>query len=168
MNKLKYNSFSSGGCLRVKETDKLPGALAAFQNFFYDDSVKDFWGPEAVHNYSPVATFVPTSSGISMDNENDIFVKDGKAVADAFDLTHLSADERLRAIDEIIMERKLMYPDYDFVMLPGNFPIYVEGGLTENGKCVRSASANMSSHILYINDYKRHLVNNKNNQYRKK
>lgn len=163
----KYNTVSCGNILGKEESDKLPGALAAFQDFFYTDTEKDAYGPEGVFNHSSVAAFIPNESDIRTDYSNNIFIGDAGAVVDAFDLSSFPENVKQRAIKEIINERKLMYPDYDFAMLPGAFPISVEGGLTTCGVCMREPSADMSSHILYIKDYEKHIVSDKNKNYKK-
>lgn len=157
---MSYKSIICGDINGKKDSSKLVGALSANQDFFYENTIKDEFGPEGEIFNSPITSFIPKD--ISVDYENDLFIGAAGAVADAYDFNGLSEEEKQKEIQFIIAEKQEMYPGYEFVILPGKFPIGVEGGLTDNNGLVREASGIMSSHILYITDYKNHLQNIKN------
>lgn len=159
-NKMSYKSINCGDINGKKDSSKLVGALSTNQDFFYMNTIRDEIGPEDEFTYSPIAVFLPKD--ISVDYENDLFIGEAGAVADAYNFNNLSEEEKQKEIQFIIAEKQAMYPEYEFVILPGKFPIDVEGGLTLNNELIREARGIMSSHILYITDYQNHLQSTKN------
>lgn len=156
---MSYKNITCGDIGGKKDSDKLVGALSTHQDFYYNHTVKDENGPEGEFLNTPITMFVPNN--ISVDEENDLFIGEAGAVADAYDFNGLTEEEKQNAIKFIIAEKQEMYPGYEFAILPGKFPIGVNGGLTVNNESVKEDSGIMSSHILYITDYQNHLVNTK-------
>ena len=126
-----------------QENDNLPGAVSTESEFFCAD--KDDV------TIVPMREHVPDNYG--EDVENKLFVDLNGAVANAFDLKFLPEKERPDAIREILMEYKLKYPEYDFEMKQGQFPVKVDLGMKfESGYRMRNHST-MSTHVLYIKNY---------------
>lgn len=138
--------------LRNSNTN-LPGGLSTDEYFFYVDTNDD----DAVPNYSSVSNFI-SKENFKEDPVNKIYIGSEGAVCDAYSFADMNQDEIEQNISQIIMEKKQIYPDYDFKIVPGNFPISVEGGYFCNGRQINSPEAKMSTHILYITDYDKHLV----------
>ncbi len=157
---MKYKSIGN----YLKNTNsKLPGTISSSWNneFAYFDSYKDEVGPELIDNYISVASCVPEN--IIIDDENSIFIGEGGAVADAYSVNSYQSEE---AIDEgfrqIIAENEAMYPGYEFIILPGEFPIDIDGAMYHNDELTYDMMPIMSTHILYIKNYKDILENTKN------
>lgn len=164
---MKYRNIVCGNVSGRRDSEKLPGALAADEDFFYIQTYKDEYGPEGVFLYDRVFAFVPKE--IQLDFKNNIFIGSGGAVADAYDFSFLTEEEKESTMQEILAEKRMMYPTYDFAILPGQFPIDVQGGLvcaiTDSSgfheEQVRPDEGVMSSHVLYITDYQNHLTESK-------
>ena len=83
------------------------------------------------------------------DHENDIFVNENGAVADAY-IIHGENEEIGKKVLEILFEKKAEYPDYEFKLVCGEFPIDVLG--------VWKTKTIYSTHVLYISNYKEYLT----------
>lgn len=134
----EYRSIECGDINGKRCSEQLPGALAAYQDFFYTRGW-DNGDPYFIN--MGVGVFVP--SNIETDYKHDIFVDEHGAVVDAYDFGILNEEETKSVIETIIAYKKKNFPDYEFVMLPGRFPIDVDDD-----------RATMSTHILYIKNYK--------------
>ncbi len=149
-----------------KYSKSLAGALSTKQDFFYVDMiVNDVVGPEYKHEgvfgHQQITSFIPNK--VVVDNENDILVTENGAIADAYDLNGLDDKELAFFKDVIIKGYKELFPGYEFSIMPGNFPLGVNGSVTINEHLKKKKKVVMSSHILYITNYKNHLENNKVN-----
>lgn len=138
-----YESIDCGDIDGKRCSEQLPGALAANQSFFYDKCTDDYY---QIHE--SVQKFVPDD--IKLDRLHNIFVDENGAVADAYSFEGLSEEEKKGVIATIIVYRQEKFPGYEFVMLPGRFPIRVEGAKD----LYDSDEGIMSTHILYIKNYK--------------
>lgn len=145
---MNYKSIRCGGVSGKEYSVCLPGALATHQYFsFLNRRNKEY---EA--DYLPIICFIPDD--IIEDSNNDIFIGKNGAIVDAYDFSKLTKDESEQIKKDIIAEQKLLYPDYNFEIIEGKFPISVEGG---NLDIDEEPIGIMSSHILYITNYKDHL-----------
>ena len=138
---MNYKNIECGNINGRKDSDYLPGALSPNQDFFYLEPSED---KELIASSRSVACFVPEN--IKDDYHYEIFVDENGAIADAYNFKKLSSTEIENEIKKIITEKKLLYPEYEFKILEGRFPLNVDWGEKE-----------MSSHILYITNYKEHL-----------
>ena len=140
---IRYDEIECGDIRGKRCSEQLPGALAADQDFFYERGMRDPY-----FFYSSVFVFVPEK--IKYDREHNIFADENGAVVDAYDFEGLSEEEKEGVIATIIAYRQKEFPDYEFVMLPGRFPIRVEGAKGDYDE----DEGVMSTHILYIKNYK--------------
>lgn len=158
-----FANVNCGDLSGRKYSDKLKGALSANQDFFFINTIVDGCvGVDYVNDglflQMSVKRFIP--EGINVDLENDIFTSDAGAIVDAYDFNGLRENEKELFGNAIIMQYKCIYPDYDFRIMPGQFPLGVNGSITVNKKVKRKEEAVMSSHILYITNYKE-FINDK-------
>ena len=128
-----------------EETDSLKGALSSESLFTIlsrnDNSVE----------YKPIKAYV--SKDYAEDVENKIIIGRVGAVANAFDLKHLNKEEKKETLQKIIISHKLKYPEYDFEIKEGSFPLrYNRGIKVSSGQTVGDYTT-MSTHILFIKNY---------------
>ena len=140
----------------------LDGALSTQQDFFYINTFRNNilgsgYKNKGFLSHMPIASFI--SEDVIVDEENDMFITDNGVIVDAYDFKGIKDSDKEKLSNLIIMQQQIKYPDYEFKVLPGSFPIEVRGGLTVNDKVVSNPETIMSSHILYITDYKKHLKN---------
>lgn len=149
----------------------LNGAISANTNFtcFIGDCDNDeVINVEITHFF----TDKKLKEELKEDIKNDFFFDEKGAIAAAYDFSNLKEDEKEKVIKNILILKKSMYPDYEFTILPGKFPISPigSGGFStayKLGLTVSREIAVMSSHILYITNYKKHLQSEKNNESKK-
>ena len=135
-----------------RTSKSLDGALCS-DNIFGFLRFNDY-SREIEPDYYDISLYVP--SNISKDSENDIFISDNGVVADAFDFSELTEQERTLAMKQILAEKQGQYPGYEFSIVPGKFPL----GLGD-ASGYDSPPVIMSSHILCITNYKELLHKNK-------
>lgn len=156
MDEFDFGDINLGSNVAKKRSEYLPLALSANQKFFYTVHYFDAAGNDSIVRYSNITEFIPKFSKIEVDSKNDIFIGKFGAVADAY---HLDENLDEKALDhekkEILMGLRLNYPDYNFTLEKGTFPLQVKhqeirpDGLTDN--------VEMANYILYIKDYTKHL-----------
>lgn len=103
-------------------------------------------------------------SKFTYDYDNDIYVNENGAVADAYFFTEDNGKSKRRAL-EILINKKAQYPEYEFKLIPGEFPMDATGefyGYNGEGKQVvtKETESRNSSHVLYITNYKDYLTKN--------
>lgn len=136
----KYQEISN-----FRHSSKLKGALsnsADFTFLAFHSSSEDI-----DCDYLPISIFVPEES-FKNDMKNDIFISEHGAVANAYDFSALTDEERIETIRKILEEKIRKYPNYDFKIKIGKFPI----------KLYDRDSLEMSTHILYITNYEELLT----------
>ena len=138
MNKKVYVSIQD-----YQENEKLPGAVSTETEFAYLDNGEI--------GFIPMRKHVPENYG--EDVENNLFVDLNGAVANAFDLKFLKAAEQPRAINEILSEYRNKYPEYEFEMKKGEFPVKVSLGMKLDSGFRTSNYSTMSTHVLYIKNF---------------
>ena len=157
--------INCGDLTGKKYSENLNGALSANQEFFYIDMIiHDIVGEyshRGLFSHKEITSFIPEN--IIVDKDNDILVTDSGAIVEAYDFKGLNDKERESFSNMIINNYRQCYPDYEFALLPGEFPLGINGSITINNKLKRNQETIMSSHILYITDYKKHLENGKAN-----
>lgn len=134
----KYVSISD-----YQDNDKLPGAVSTETSFAYVDNNEV--------GFIPMRDHVPDTYG--EDVENNLFVDLNGAVANAFDLKFLKAEEQPQAIKEILTEYRIKYPEYDFEMKKGSFPVKANLGMKISSGSRMKDYPTMSTHVLYIKNY---------------
>lgn len=117
---MNYENIKCGDIDGRKDSENLLGALSTNQDFFYLESGHE----EYIANNKPIEVFV--SEDIYVDYNNQIFIGKNGAVADAYDFSKLSSIEIESKIKNIITEKKILYPDYEFEISEGKFLINVE------------------------------------------
>ncbi len=101
-------------------------------------------------DFVPIRNHVPDHYG--EDVENGLFVDLNGAVANAFDLKFFKEQEQNHVIAEILTEYESKYPEYEFEMKKGQFPVKVDlGKKFDFGRI--SNYPTMSTHVLYIKNY---------------
>lgn len=136
-NKKKYMSIKD-----YQENDNLPGAVSTETEFLCLDEGKP--------DFIPIRDHVPGEYG--EDVENGLFVDLNGAVANAFDLKFYGEKEQNKAVKEILSEYKTKYPEYEFEMKKGKFPVKVDLGMKFDFGRI-SNYPTMSTHVLYIKNY---------------
>ena len=126
-----------------QENDNLPGAVSTETEFTYLE--------KGEVGFIPMRDYVPTEFG--EDVENGLFVDLNGAVANAFDLKFLKEHEQPNAIKEILLEYKTKYPEYEFEMKKGAFPVKADLGMKFKSGYKMQDHPTMSTHILYIKNY---------------
>ena len=133
----------------------LDGAISTSVEIPFITTYVDAYGPEGIPDYSYISSFV--SDDFEQDSDNMIFVNENGAVANAYRIVGLSEEEMQKAIAYMIKQEQEEHPDYNYKMVEGQFPVNIEGGRTySNGSYTREKPV-MSTHVLYITDYKEHL-----------
>lgn len=146
-------SYDSVKCIPKYSSNLLEGALSTRQEFLYACASKDEIGPEDVYVTKPIAEFVP--SHFKVDNVHDIFVNENGAVLDAY-IFDGSEEEQKETMKKVLAEKQAMYPEYEFALIQDSFPVEVAGGTMFEGVS-RFDQPIMSTHVLYITDYEKHL-----------
>lgn len=138
MEKKKYVSIFD-----YQDNDRLPGAVSTETSFAYVDNNEI--------GFIPMRDYVPDTYG--EDIENHLFVDLNGAVANAFDLKFLKDSDKPNAIKEILTEYRTKYPEYDFEMKKGSFPVKVNLGMKFDSGLRMKDYPTMSTHVLYIKNY---------------
>ena len=100
-----------------------------------------------------IANYV--TSDFSIDEKNKLFTNEHGAVVDAYKFYGpLSYENFVLEIKKIVYEHELLYPDYEFTLVEGEFPIEVIEAHGDNQKVPHVI---MSDYVLYIKDYKKQL-----------
>ena len=146
-------SYDSVKCIPKWDSILLNGALSTRQDFFYGCAVKDEIGPEEVYITKPITSFVP--SYFKVDNVHDIFVNENGAVLDAY-IFNGTEEKQLQTMNRILAEKQAEYPEYELAFIPDSFPVEIAGGTMYEGVSWFDQPI-MSTHVLYITDYKKHL-----------
>ena len=126
-----------------QENDNLPGAVSTETEFL---CLKD-----GEFDSIPMRDHVPDEFG--EDVENGLFVDLNGAVANAFDLKFFKEKEQSSLIKEILIEYKTKYPDYEFEIKKGQFPVKADLGMKFKSGYRTKNYPTMSTHILYIKNY---------------
>ena len=157
---MEYNKFSSS-IVSISTKASIKGAISPVQDFTFSNR-------EVVHNYThfiderdTVEAFLPADSIISIDKKNKLFIGEDGAICDAYDLSGYSRKEIQDIIKTILITKKYQYPLYHFTIKEGAFPINVNGSHTKDGEVKIGISPNMSTHILYLTNYKEFLPKQK-------
>lgn len=101
------------------------------------------------------------------DMKNGIYVNENGAVSNAYDFSLLDKEKTENAIKQIIAEKKSEYPEYEFVMVEGKFPMDATGQFSYYSDTrhetvfTNESEAILSTHILYIKNYKKYLDEDK-------
>lgn len=98
------------------------------------------------------------------DYDNDIYVNENGAVADAYFLAGDNEEVKKMAF-EILISNKAQYPDYELKLVPGEFPMDATGefySYNKEGKSVliKETEPKNSTYVLYITNYKDYLTKN--------
>ena len=140
------------------ENENLSGALSPLQGFHYTSTYEP--ERETISMYKSISNTETVLNNYNIDKDNNIITNEFGAVADAYDFSKLSESEISEAIQAIILEKKLCYPDYEFTIAPGEFPIDIDGGM-ESLYHYSGDKVILSTHVLYISDYPKHLKKSK-------
>lgn len=158
-------SFSSAkeyGLANTSNSRCLDGAMSTELEIMYLTSNKR--GFEGMPDHGYINRFVPST--FINDYKNDIFIGEQGAIANAYNLRYFSDEEKEEVIKSILEQEKQEHPDYDYTITEGKFPINVYGDTVYSTKC--DATVEMSTHILYITDYEKHLKLISKNKSRKR
>ncbi len=146
-------SYDDVKCIPKYSSNLLKGVLSTRQEFLYACASKDEIGPENVYITKPITEFVP--SYFKVDNVHDIFVNENGAVLDAY-IFDGSEEEQKETMKKVLAEKQAMYPEYEFAFIPDSFPVEVIDGIMFEGVSWFDQPI-MSTHVLYITDYEKHL-----------
>ena len=135
--------------LGQSESDSLKGAISAGSEIpFLRNYSHSTFGFEAMPDCKSVGVFAEES--FKHDYDNDIFVDENGAVANAYILSDTWKDREI----ECILERsRREHPEYDYKMIEGSFPVDFKAGRVYNFEWPHDHII-MSTHILYITNYK--------------
>lgn len=150
---MNYEYIINDGINKENESTSLVGAISSDQYLFYSNTIKDRFGVESESDFDHITRFVPKSFYCCY----DFFIGREGAVAGAYNLSCFSQKEQEEVIKFILNKKQEEYPDYNFDIVSGEFPVEVNGGLRTSRKTIRGARAVMSTHILYITDYQNHI-----------
>lgn len=139
--------------------------IVSIKDFQTNDVLEGAISTEAIfsvlENNGKDISFAPIRDHVSKeyaeDVENKIFINLNGAVANAFDLKFFNDEERPKAIEHILTEYKDKYPDYEFEMKKGNFPVKVTSGFQITHNYKMNDYPTMSTHVLYITNYGRFI-----------
>ena len=121
-----------------QDSELLPGVLKPGQQVFYDSG----YNKESSMDYKDLDYYVPEE--FKIDGGLQAYVSENGAVVDAYYLSRLSPEEFEKAKRSIISEQQILYPEYEFELLPGSFPMDFR----------TDGEPEMSSHVLYLKNYK--------------
>ena len=123
---------------------------------YFDTSV-NCWNPDCEVMVEPNITGVNQfiSSKFIPDYENDFYYNENGAVLDAIDLS-IFFNNKEEQIKKILSDCIEKYPEYVVEVKEENFPMFVDGGTVDRygGWNNESQEIYMSSHVLYIKNYK--------------
>lgn len=143
--------------LGQSESDSLKGAISAGSEIpFLRNYSHSTFGFEAMPDCKSVGVFAEES--FKHDYDNDIFVDENGAVANAYVLPcNMPDEEESEAIKNIVEEENQKHPEYAYEMKKGQFPIDIVGGTSYSNGSYTADTPVMSTHILYITNYKEFL-----------
>ena len=139
-------------------SEKLPGALVISDDMIYDVADKEFGG---VMEYTSINSLLPSDSEFKVDFANEIFVtRDGlNAVCDAYDFGDVSLEELDNQKRRVLAQKIVEYPDYEFELIEGEFPIDVVTQSADDYNRGVKPTPILSTHVLLIKDFKKYLQN---------
>lgn len=141
------------------ENVNLSGALSTLQEFAYAATLCKT--RESIPMHQSIGNTQTVLNNYNVDKENHIITNKFGAVADAYDFSELSEKEISEVKRAIILEKKLCYPDYDFTIEPGEFPIDMDGGRENIYGHYSGDEEILSTHVLYITNYRDFLKKSK-------
>ena len=152
--------ISCGDLTGKRYSEKLDCALSTKQDFFYIDMfVNDVVGPNYSHEgkftHKRISTFIPEFVGV--DEENEVLTINDDAIVDAYDFNGLDDTELELFANALVQIHENNNPGCEFELIPGEFPIGIEGRLIVNDKVRKEEKPILSSHILCVKDYKKHI-----------
>ena len=127
------------------ENDVLPGALSTESTFSVLNRGKNYLDIVNLKDH--------VSNEYAEDIMNKLFVSHDGVVANAFDLKFFDEEETNNIVGQILMDYKLKYPDYEFEIKKGKFPVKMHFGPEYRpGQRLADTICN-STHVLYIKNY---------------
>lgn len=145
------------GPSQKEDSEILPGAVSSYMYMTYEIKLMSRNGPGSDNDYLYVNKLLPENRNYS--DSAGIFIGPAGAISNAYDLSKVSPEDEEQVTNAIISKAKNEYPDYEFVLVPGEFPQYIERVIKDEktGAIYCKPKAVMSTHILYIKDYKKHF-----------
>ena len=156
----EFNKFSSS-CVTIKTKSTIKGTISPRQDFIFANRNIIDNGEFFVNERNTVDAFLPIDSDIISDFEHNIFIGSEGAVCDAYDLSGYTEEQIGKIEGDIIKAKQIIYPEYEFSIKEGAFPININGSHTNNGEVKIGITPNMSTHILYLTNYKDFLPKDK-------
>ena len=155
-------------CNRISDTfmdrsnkSLIKGAISPIQDFLFSNIKEEVGYTAFQRGRDMISAFLPVDTEIRVDLENRIFVSNDGVVCDAYDLSKYS-DEEIAVLSRVILaSEEMKHPGYEYVIKKGIFPINVNGSYTKYGEIEHGITPNMSTHILYLTNYKDFLPKTK-------
>ena len=132
----------------------LPAAISTEGKFSYFSTISSDGTKEDLPEIKPISSFIKEDSGITIDRENKLFVKDNMAILGAYDFSN--QDDK--AITEFVSELQAQYPDYKLKLVTGEFPLSIRRGASYQDNdledCTNKEEVHMSTHLVCVSNYK--------------
>lgn len=152
---MRIDNFKCGNISKKITSSYEADAISAKQEFFYLNKVAKRGVISVRSNHNLIAAFLPSQSDIKVDNNKDVFISKDGIVCDAYDFSSLTDEQITIKIEEILTDKQLMYPENVYVIEKGEFPIRAKGSYIKNDEVIEGIDVKMSTHVLYLRDYKK-------------
>ncbi len=154
---VEYNKLSD----MVIGKSSIDGAISPISDFAFTNrsQINDY--VRFTNEIDTVEAFLPVDGSFTVDKKNNLIIGEDGAVFDAFDLNGYTIKQVNNILMTILVTRKYKYPLYEFSIKEGSIPINISGSHTVNGEVKIGITSNMSTHILYLTNYKDFLPKKK-------
>ena len=142
----------------MDETSKiLPAAISTEGKFSYFSTICSDGSKEDLPEIKPISSFIKEDSGITIDRENKLFIKNNMAILGAYDFSNQN-DE---AIAKFVSELQAQYSDYNLQLVTGTFPLSIRRGASYQDydlkDCTNEEEVHMSTHLICVSNYKEYI-----------
>ncbi len=146
----------------MNETSKiLPAAISTEGKFSYFSTISSGGTKEDLPEIKPISSFIQEDSGITIDSENKLFIKDDMAILAAYDFSNQNDEE----IAKFVSELQAQYSDYNLQLVSGAFPLGISRGASYQGYDSKDRAneeeVHMSTHLVCVSNYKDYIKTHK-------
>ena len=132
----------------------LPAAISTEGKFSYFSTISSDGTKEDLPEIKPISSFIKEDSGITIDRENKLFIKNNMAILGAYDFSNQNDEE----IAKFVSELQAQYLDYKLQLVTGEFPLSIRRGASYQDydlkDCTNEEEVHMSTHLVCVSNYK--------------
>lgn len=139
----------------------LPAAISTEGKFSYFSTISSDGTKEDLPEIKPISSFIKEDSGITIDRENKLFIKNNMAILGAYDFS----DQDDEAIAKFVSELQEQYSGYNLQLVSGAFPLSIRRGASYQDydlkDCTNEEEVHMSTHLVCVSNYKDYIRTHK-------